>query len=438
MNEKPAIGASFGRTFWREVLLIIIGAAVLELAQGLGAGWFAWYPSELNPSIAEGREWWAGRLDIPERILDTAYDPQTNRVYNVYPPLLSIISFVAHAPIPGRAPPYEFPEFLPLILFGLLLPVVGYWAFSRLTRSAAWAMLMTVGWLGGTALIGALRLARNCDVYHLNHILSQVGLLLMTVEILTRRRACMMLVGLGIAAWSRQLTIFFAPAVFAAIWWSGRQGASIGMARKEDAPMILRPAAGDRGPIYARRRDMLSLAIGLFVIAAVPMGLSWAKFGRPWRSGYALLYDGVKPELHERVSKHGLFSAAYAGENAYYMNVAIPDWTRAGRWPKPIASDQGVSIWFTTPVLILTWLGAPVWWRDPLRRTLMLCSLPIVLAHICYHTSGEVAAGYYRFALDYIAVWLAVSAEWLTTGWRRWATPACMAWSVAYFGLLYS
>lgn len=441
MTAKPTGGrASFGPGFWREALAIVAAALILELAQGLGARWFGWYPSELNPAFAEGREWWAGRLDIPDRILDTAYDPATGRIYNAYPPLLSIISFVAHAPLPGRAQPISFPEYLPLLLFGLPLPIIGYWAFSRLTRGPWWPAIMTLGWLGGTAMIGVTRLARNCDIYHLNHILAQYGLLLMTVELLTRRRMWVMMLGLGIAAWTRQLAILFMPAVLAAAWWWGDAPPASGQSDGSDQRQNARPdPSGRRVPAESTRRSrMMAFVVGMFLIAVVPIALSWAKFGRPWRSGYELLYLDLNPELYERVRNHGLFSTAFAARNAYFMNVDIPGWEWVGWRPRPLPSVQGTSMWYTSPILALIWLGLPAWWRDPARRTLMLCSLAVLAGHICYHTSGETAAGYYRFALDYIPVWMAVAAGWLTTGWRRWATLACFAWSVTYFGLLYA
>ncbi len=416
-----------------------MAALVLELAQGLGTQWFAWHPSELNPAFAEGREWWSGRLSIPVRILDTAYDPQSGKVYNAYPPLLSFISFVAHAPLPGRSIPTSFPEFLPLILFGLPLPMIGYWAFSRLTTSPWWAATLTLGWLGGTALMGVTRLARNCDIYHLNHILSQYGLLLLTVELVTRRRLWIMLIGLAISAWSRQLTLYYAPAIVVAL----RLGAGTHAPNKALQHDELRGAGGGRRAqamikaALTKRRTILKFGFGLFVIMGVPMALNWAKFGRPWRSGYELMYD-LDSNVQDRVQRFGLFSTAFLARNSHYMFVDIPNWQWAGWRPRPLPSVEGTSIWFTSPVLALVWLGLPAWWRDPMRRTLMLCSLAIIAGHLLYHATGETAPGYYRYSLDYIPVWMAIGAGWLTSGWRRWITLACIAWSVTYFSLLYS
>jgi hypothetical protein len=52
-----------------------------------------------------------------------------------------------------------------------------------------------------------------------------------------------------------------------------------------------------------------------------------------------------------------------------------------------------------------------------------------------YHGTGQRQYGYYRFALDFMPVWLVVAAPWLASGVRRWPTLACIAWSVAYFAM---
>jgi len=425
----------FGAGFARELVAIALVVAVMELVHGQGARWFAWHASaEANPGLAEGRRWWEGRLDLPERLWDTALVPETGRVYNVYPPLLTIVGFLAAAPLPGRAVPADVPEFLPLVVFGLPPVIAGYWAFGRLVRGPWWPAIMTLGWFGGTAMIAVTRLARDGDVHHLNHVLSQVGLLVLAAEALTRRRAWVMLAGLGIAVWTRQLTIFFAPAVLLATLAAGR-GQSQAVFESSDAsdqPPSWRVATG------ARRGGLIAIVVGVVALLVVPMGLAWVKFGSPLRSGYDRVYEGRNDAIAARVHTDGVFSTAYVRRNAYYMNVALPVLRCAGSGVRVEASAEGTSLWFTSPILVLAWLGVRSWWRDPVRRGLMLCSLPIIAGHLLYHTTGETQPGYYRFALDYVPVWLAAGAGWLTTGWRRWGTGACIAWSVGYFGVLYA
>lgn len=93
-------------------------------------------------------------------------------------------------------------------------------------------------------------------------------------------------------------------------------------------------------------------------------------------------------------------------------------------------------MWVTTPILALVLLGLSNWGRDVSARTLMLCTLPIIAALLLYHNTGYRQYGYYRFALDFLPVWLIVGAQWMTQGWRRWATGVCVVWSVGYYAIL--
>ena len=45
--------------------------------------------------------------------------------------------------------------------------------------------------------------------------------------------------------------------------------------------------------------------------------------------------------------------------------------------------------------------------------------------------------GYYRFALDWLPVWLMAIAPWAVERWRRYFTLGCLAWSGLYFNILW-
>ena len=378
-----------------------------------------WHISRFNPAFTEGVQWWSGRLDLPKRVWDSAYVARTDKAYNVYPPLLSMIGFVSTAPRAWREDVARIPPVVPLVVFGLPLPVVGYWVFRQRTRSAFWAAVLTLGWLGGTAVLPCLLNGRLGRVWAMTHLTSQVGLLILAAEVLGRRRVWVALLGLLIACWSRQLTCVFAVAVLYAAWVGGRS------------------AEGGGRPRRTRARRLAVAAAGLAVIAGVPMWLNWAKFGHPLDSGYALIYVGRDHELARDARAHGLFSTAFVGRDAYTMNLAVP-WVPAeeGGWPQWKPSEYGTSMWYTTPLLALVWLGVGTWRRDAAAGVLMLCTLPIVAALLCYHGTGLTQPGYYRFALDFIPVWLVVGAGWMTARWRRWATVGCVAWSVVHFAVV--
>ena len=466
------------------LLMVLV---VLELANGLGAAWLRWeVTTTWNPAFLEGLSWWHGQLSLPYRLWDTAYLAEIDKVYNVFPPLQSIIGFLATAPLQWtpEAPQLVEMRVLPLLLFGVPLPIVGYVVFYRrvggkiadysepgrprprlrianpsptpgrggapsgkrqnaktpkcqpsiVNRQLLWAAVLTLGWLGGTAVLPCIQEARHGGVHHINHLLSQVGLLLLAGELVGRRRIGVALIGLLIACWSRQMTGLYGVALLVVAWQTETSK------RRESTGETPVPQSGRNlglltvMPGYVRR--MVVAVIGLAVIAAVPMGLNWAKFGSPLESGYELIYVDRDHELARDARAHGLWSPKFIARNAYYMNAAIPwGFTEDGGlgW-RP--SEHGTSIWLTTPLLAFVLLGAGAWWREVPARTLMLCSVPLICILLLYHGTGRLQYGYWRFALDFIPVWLVVGGCWLTTGWRRYATLGCVAWSVTYFAML--
>jgi hypothetical protein len=76
------------------------------------------------------------------------------------------------------------------------------------------------------------------------------------------------------------------------------------------------------------------------------------------------------------------------------------------------------------------------WWRDGLRRVLMLSSLLVIAALLCYHNTGYVQPGYYRYVLDFAPLWLAVVAPHTIGPVRSWLTVSAIAWSALYFNLV--
>ena len=417
VSPLPGQPAGSSRVNWpRHLVWIIATFAVLEGFQQQHGDWFRWRTTvRYNPQFQEAWAWWHGRLDLRYLLWDTAHLPDQGTVYNVYPPLQSIIAFLLEAPYAGQDAMPEF-RLAPFLLFALPLPVLGYRVFFRRTRSPAWAAALTLGWIGGTALMPCIDLARQDDFHHVNHLLSQVGLLLLVDEVLGRRRMGIMLSALLVAAWSRQLTGLFGIAVaYAAV--------------RPPSEATLRNAS-------TLRRRTLAFAAGLSIIISIPMTLNWMKFGDPFDSGYEHIYYGRETQAAENVRTHGIFSPRFVPKNAFYMNIASPiarDGDGRFIW-KP--SPDGASLWLSTPLAFLAWIGIRSWWRNHAARALMLCSIPIVCGHLLYHNTGFVQHGYYRFALDYLPVWLVVATPWLTTGWRRWATLACIGWSLSYFALL--
>jgi hypothetical protein len=180
---------------------------------------------------------------------------------------------------------------------------------------------------------------------------------------------------------------------------------------------------------------VIALAFSLATLAG-PMTLSYLKFGDPLDTGYtgAMLthHDPVGRRAHE-----ALFSPRYIKYHLLAMNVDYPSWDiRAGTLSPLREGLNGGAIWLTSPLFLAIFVTAPKWWRDRSRRVLMLSTLPVIGALMCYHTTGCEGAGSYRYFLDYAPIWLLVMAPYLTGPRATKWTVACLAYSAVYFNLL--
>lgn len=428
MPDAAALPTARAEPRWHVALcffLLVVG--LVTIGAPLTRPW-DWRVSERNPGWLEAVAWWRGRLDLPitthdpehARPTDTAW--RDGRGYNVYPPLFTGLAYAAiglewlqqDLPRASYLPDgFYAPWFVGLMV--LPLPLVGFWAFRAACGRSEWAAVFTGYWILGTPLLGSLMGCAEGGIHAVNHVLSNVGLMLIAGDLLGRRRIWPAAVGAVIGLWSRQLTAIYWLAIAWIAWRTWRS---------------TRPAG--RGAKFA--------VAGIALLgAATPLGLNWAKFGNPLDTGYADIYHGRDDMLARRYREHGaLFDVRHAPRNLWYMNLALPE-AREARGRILLNSDRdGVSIWFTSPLLLFGVLLCRRWWGDPARRALMLCSFGVIGALLCYHTTGAAQAGVFRFALDFAPIWLAVSAPFLIEGSRRWWTCGCLGWSLLYFHLVYS
>lgn len=396
---------------WYPWACFLLTLTAIQLALGPKIQLSQWnLQASSNAGVAEGVAWLHGRLDIPtprgdpihDRMHDTAY--YKGKVYNVFPPLMGFLT-VALAPLHKLLLP-DRPDFwLPWPYLALIfwpLPITAFLVLRRQARDSAWAGLLTLYLLGGTAVLPNLNYCVGGNLAQINHVVSQVGLLIFVGDMLGRRRVWPSLFGLMLSTWTRQLTLLYALPL---LWVAAKQ-----------------------------RRLGLCIA-GLVVIVAPLMTLNDLKFGRPWDFGYRYIYVGRESDfLAQRCLQYGQFSTHFIPENAYYMHLAPPQIQLALTEVKiSESSTMGTSMWITTPILIFVLIAARSWLRDPRRRMLMLATLPVMFGLLCYHGPGFLQRGYNRFALDFIPIWLAVIAGQTRGGWRTWLTLACAAWSLLYF-----
>jgi hypothetical protein len=398
---------------WRIILCFLLMLAAIQLVLGPKLRLSQWTAdAESNAAIAEGIAWHRGRLDLPHkegidllhaRMHDTAY--YNGKVYNAFPPMVSFLTFLIN-------PALEFlgvPEglWLPVPYVQLVfwpLPIVGFIVFRRQVRDSAWAALLTLAWMGGTALLPNLHECQTGYLGQMDHVMSQVGLLIFAADLLGRQRIWPALIGLAISTYTRQLTFLYGLPL---LWLAWRQG----------------------------RKRLLACALGLLVVAAPLLLLNWLKFGSPLEFGYRYIYAGRQNDyMGERALTYGVFSTHFIPDSAYYMFVAPPAIDVS---PTQIyiheTNPNGTSLWMTTPLAISAVVFAAWWWRDKARRLLMFGTLPVIFGLLCYHSPGYMEHGYNRFVLDFLPIWLLVIAPRTRNGWRTWFTIVCTAWSLLYF-----
>lgn len=434
---------------WRIVMVFVLMTIGLYLVAGPLVQLSQWQVQPESHGLMEGVAWREGRLDIPPtgpdpavgifRSRDTAY--RDGKVYNVFPPLFTFLSYGALAlqslqNITGAAA-REFYAPWYIAIVALPLPLVGFWAFRRATGRSEWAAVMTAFWILGTPLLKMLVCCRGGDVNHVNHVLSNTGLMLIAGDLLGRRRIWPTALGIIIGAWTRQLTILYLLGAVYVAWRAGAPTPDCAAPDRDNSVDAVEQAAPpSASPRRARCLTILAVAATLAVGALAV--LNTLKFGGPLDSGYSLIYEGRGDIYARRAREHGLFSMHNVPRNAFYMNLNPPDVRLAGMMLQVGASGtgDGASLWMTSPLLLYGLWDVRRWWRDPARRALMLSSGLVIFGLLCYHTTGSVQHGFWRFGLDFAPIWLVVIAPYLCKGRRRWITLGCLAYSALYFCVL--
>lgn len=411
IHQQEATPLRRGEPRWRIVACFLLMLASIQLIMGPKLRLSQWgIAADSNAAVMEASAWMQGRLDLPDqgpdpahrRMHDTAYF--NGKVYNVFPPLMAFLTVLLapiHHALLGRTDIW-LPTTHLLTLFWPI-PIVGFLVFRKQVGDSAWAALLTVGWMGGTALLPNLAATGTGLLGQVNHVASQVGLLILAADVLGRKRIWPALIGLAIAVWSRQMAMLYAIPL---LW------------------------------IAYRQRKLGLCFAGLSVIVLPLLILNHLKFGNPLDFGYPYIYvNRDHEELARKCRESGLFSLRFFPENFYYMHLAPPrvDEVSLTRIHVNPAHLHGTSIWITSPILVYVLVSWRRWMAEPERQVLMLGTFLVMFGVLCYHGTGFIQAGYSRFALDFIPVWLVAIAPMTTGRWRSWVTIACIAWSLLYF-----
>lgn len=425
LQDDLSSPSAYREPSWRIVLVFLLLVVGLQAIGGPLVRLSEWKlrgdPAGGSLPVLEALAWHDGRFDLAttgpaplhSRPTDTAY--RDGRVYNVFPPLLSFLSYAALSAQAwqGQAFSESAAIYSPWYVAVVMLPVllVGFWAFRQVTGRSEWAAVLTGYWILGTPILIMLVASRTGLANYTNHALSNVGLLLIAGDMLGRRRLWPACLGLLIAVWTRQLTVFYSVAMVLIVW---------------------------RVSLH-RKRDLALIGLVVFVALGTLGMLNYLKFGHPLDSGYASIYAGRDGIIAQRAVEHGhTFDVRFVARNFWWMNLALPELSiqEPQLQLRLLGDGDGASFWLGSPLLLLVFWDARRWWRDGVRRSLMIASFLVIPVLLCYHTTGAAQAGFFRFSLDFMPIWLMVLAPYTAGGRRAWFALACLGWSVLYFQLI--
>lgn len=355
-----------------------------------------------NVQVAEAEAWVKGSLSLPEREWDTAL--RDGRAYSHFPPLMTFVSCVVFL-CGWEGVPFN----LLAVLFVLPVPGLAYVLFLRRCPTVFGAVVMTCGFVLGTSEVLVMcRALQSGKVWQLNHAISQVGMILLLMDVYGRRRGWLGGIGLIVCVWTR----YTMAAYVGPLLWSVFQGR--------------------RG----RRPAQFGAALAVMLAVGVPLALNMLKFGSPLDSGYALIYEGrhePDDEPARDAREHGVFSTAFVARNLWAMNVGPPNLVERREGTRLEPNAQCTGIWWTSPILLLLFAD----WRkigaDRTNRAILAAVVIGYAALMLFHTTGAAQRGYNRFSLDFLLPLLVMIAPYAFEGRRRYITTALIAWSVWYF-----
>lgn len=394
----------------RERIISIVGlylACLIVLGPNVRFSQWSMTP-EQNPAVCEGMMWCEGRLDLPDGGVDIA--TYQEKYYSVFPPMWPIVSaayFTIQDWIIG--PPAVMYPIVTNLLISIPLPILVLSAFRRTGVRPAWAAVLSFQLFAGTCMWTVATGMHQSWIYSLQLVLANSGIAMVASGLLGRQRFWLAGLGVLVASWCRQTTLAYSLAVVVLAWRSERRG-----------------------------RALLQAGIPLAIALAVPMTLNQLKFDSPIDTGYKYIFDAESDSMnltgvHNADGSVSVFSLRFAPRHFYSMWLDMPSVELALDGLHIEGDNGGNAIWFATPLLLLVFLDARRWWADPVRRWLLISTIPIIVAHLLYHGPVIGQPGMYRYSLDFVLMWLIVVAPETTKGRRQGFALLSMGWSVLYF-----
>ncbi|MBM4370428.1 MAG: hypothetical protein FJ098_02155 [Deltaproteobacteria bacterium] len=175
--------------------------------------------------------------------------------------------------------------------------------------------------------------------------------------------------------------------------------------------LLLSRQGWDRDGLLARLRKATWFALPTVAAGLVLMLYNHARFGSPFEFGHRFLMDGTRTSIVD----HGLFHPWFLPDNLAAAFANVPRFS--GTWPYVKISGHGLSLLFTTPVLLyLLWprRGDPGAegldrYRWSMRRILWVTTAATAIPGLLYQNTGWFQFAY-RFGLDWMPLLFALLA----------------------------
>ena len=275
---------------------------------------------------------------------------------------------------------------------------------TALATAAGWelARVLEVPWRSRIVLTLFLLLGTDLffcgafgDVWYLAHVSAVCFTLLALVELMTQKRAWLVMLLAACAAFSRFSLVLAIP-VYAYVLW-------------RDADM------------HARRRRFAGAAAVIVVSALLWVGYNEARWGTWYDIGYSAWY-------HQDLAgapTGSPFRLAYLPMQLYAFFIAPPQILRG--FPYLAPTQWGLALTYTSPALVLAFFARrPVW----LVAALWVATLVSAAPNFVYYVTGFTQFGM-RHALDFEPFLFALMCLAARKGLSRWGTALCLYSSLA-------
>lgn len=384
----PAVSAP---RYWLLIsILVLLGCA---LSAGLAMRVLS-EEAGTNSYAVLADSWLSGQLHS-DQCFDGDCATFEGRTYVIFPPAPALVAlpFVAAS---GQGA--DFAHFMPISL-ALLLLIAFIWSrlFSAAGPDQTRTLILLIALVFATPLYYVA--LRGDKVWFFAQLVGFFFVSMALWATIERRNAWLAGAMLGMAFLSRQMTILYAPLLFA-------------LMLNDDEPLFR----------INKERIVRALKMGLPVLGAVAAYClyNYVRFGAPLDTGYAYIAADVAPGddnvISLRIKDVGLFAQDYLLFNVVYMFFQGLHIEFGGPYVTRIVGvdDFGTSILAASPFLLLLAFVQ----RHRITFIGVITAAAICGITLFYHSNGFSQYNVQRYALDWLPIAMLLLAPTVRKEWR--------------------